>query len=65
VIGSLDLYTWLDEIRNGDQNAPRIVTVHLLSEDHSTVAQTWKLVRARIIKHISCGRASSSTSRAR
>jgi phage tail-like protein len=53
VIGSLDLYRWLDQIRNGDQNALRTVTVQLMNEDHSTVVQTWKLLRARIIKHTS------------
>src|SRR3982751_6666524 len=29
VIGSLDLYRWLDQIRNGDQTALRTVTVQL------------------------------------
>ena len=53
VIGSLDLYQWLDQIRNGDQNALRSVTVQLMNEDHSAVVQTWKLLRARIIKHTS------------
>jgi phage tail-like protein len=53
VIGSLDLYSWLDDIRNGDETAYRTVTVHLLAEDHSSVVQTWKLLRARIIKHVS------------
>ena len=53
VIGSLDLYQWLNQIRNGDQGALRTVTIQLMSEDHTTVVQTWKLLRARIIKHIS------------
>jgi phage tail-like protein len=53
VIGSLDLYQWLDQIRNGDQKALRTVTVQLLSVDHTEVVQTWKLLRARIIKHTS------------
>ena len=53
VIGSLDLYQWLDQFRNGDQNALRTVTVQLMNEDHSAVVQTWKLLRARIIKHSS------------
>ena len=51
-IGTLDLYQWLDQIRNGDQNAYRTVTIQLQSEDHTQVVQTWKLLRARIIKHI-------------
>src|SRR5216684_5361519 len=53
VIGSLDLYQWLDQIRNGDQKALRTVTIQLMSEDHTTVVQTWKLNRARITKHTS------------
>jgi phage tail-like protein len=53
VIGSLDLYTWLDDIRNGNQNAMRNVVVQLQNEDHTAIVQTWKLLRARIIKHTS------------
>jgi phage tail-like protein len=53
IIGSLDLYTWLDEIRSGDENAFRTVTVQLMSEDHANVVQEWKLLRARIVKHVS------------
>ena len=53
VIGSLDLYKWLDQIRNGDQNAMRTVTIQLQTEDHTATAQTWILKRARIIKHTS------------
>jgi phage tail-like protein len=50
VIGSLNLYAWLDQIRNGDQNGLRTVTVQLQNEDHTDVVMTWKLLRARIIK---------------
>jgi phage tail-like protein len=53
VIGSLTLYQWLDQIRNGDQNALRDVQVHLQNEDHTDVVQTWILHRSRIIKHTS------------
>ncbi len=53
VIGSLDLYDWLDQIRNGEQGAVRTVTIQLLSEDRSAVVETWRLLRARIIKHLS------------
>jgi phage tail-like protein len=53
VIGSLNLYRWLDEIRNGDQNALRTVVIQLQNEDHTDVVMTWKLLRARIIKHVS------------
>jgi phage tail-like protein len=53
VIGSLSLYNWLNQIRNGDQNALRNIVVQLQNEDHTSVVQTWKLVRSRIIKHTS------------
>lgn len=51
VIGSLNLYKWLDQIRNGDQGALRTVTIQLLSEDRTAVVQELILRRARIIKH--------------
>jgi len=53
IIGSLDLYQWLNQIRNGDQNALRTVTIQLQNEDRTETVQTWKLLRARIIKHTS------------
>ena len=53
VIGSLSLYKWLHQIRNGDQAAMRTVTVQLQNEDHTQIVQTWRLLRARIIKHTS------------
>ncbi len=53
VIGSLNLYQWLNDIRNGNQNAYRTLVIQLQNEDHTAVVQTWKLLRARIIKHTS------------
>ena len=53
IVGSLDLYQWLDQIRNGDQKALRTVTVQLQNEEHTEIVQTWRLLRARIIKHTS------------
>jgi phage tail-like protein len=53
VIGSLNLYQWLNDIRNGNQNAMRNVVIQLQNEDHTAVVQTWKLMRARITKHTS------------
>src|SRR5262245_47376584 len=50
VIGSLDLYNWLNDIRNGNQAATRDVTIQLQSEHHCEIVQTWKLIHARIIK---------------
>jgi phage tail-like protein len=53
VIGSDALYQWLHAIRNGDANQLRTVTITLMSEDHQTTVQTWRLLRARIIKYVS------------
>jgi phage tail-like protein len=54
VIGSLNLYAWLNEIRNGNQDSLRTVTIQLQNEDHTAIAQEWRLLRARIIKY-NCG----------
>jgi phage tail-like protein len=53
VIGSLNLYSWLNDIRNGSESSLRNVTIQLQNEDHTDVVATWKLMRARIIKHTS------------
>lgn len=53
IVGALNLYDWIDQVRNGDQNAVRTVRVHLQNEDHTAIVQTWKLLRARIVKHTS------------
>src|ERR1700694_1271615 len=45
VIGSLNLYSWLNDIRNGNQAALRTVTIQLQNEDHTEVVTTWKLMR--------------------
>jgi len=53
IIGSSDLYLWLNEIRNGAVAAYRTVTVQLMNEDHTSVVQEWKLLRACPVKHVS------------
>jgi phage tail-like protein len=53
IIGSLGLYKWIDDIRNGNPAALRTVVIQLQNEDHTAVVMTWKLLRARIIKHTS------------
>src|SRR5215210_4060587 len=53
IIGSLDLNEWLEQVRNGEAGAVRNVTIRLLSEDRAVIAQTWRLQRARIVKHVS------------
>jgi phage tail-like protein len=53
VIGSLDLYKWLDDVRNGASSGLRTVTIELKNEDRSQTVQTWRLINARIMKHVS------------
>ena len=52
LIGDLDIYTWLNEVRNGSQNQLKNVTVKLMSEDRITVAQEWRLFNARPMKYV-------------
>lgn len=54
VIGSLNLYQWLDDIRLGNQNARRTVNIHLQNEDHTKNVMSWTMLEARIIKY-TCG----------
>ena len=46
VIGSLNLYQWWNEVRNGNVNARRTVTLQLQNEDRTEIVMTWKLLRA-------------------
>jgi phage tail-like protein len=46
VIGSLNLYEWWDQVRNGSVNAQRTVHIQLQNEDHTAVVMEWKLFRA-------------------
>ena len=51
VIGSLDLYDWWNQVRNGDAAAYRNITISLQTEDHTAVVMTWKFLRARPVKY--------------
>ena len=53
VIGSLNLWQWFAEVRNGGPNAVRTVSIQLQNEDRSATVMTWRLIRARPIKHVS------------
>ena len=52
VIASAALHDWLEEIRSDPRGAKRTITIRQQDEQHQTV-QSWKLLRARIIKHVS------------
>lgn len=47
LLGSLDVFQWVDQVRRGDQNAEATVVIELLSEDHSQTVATWTLTGAR------------------
>jgi phage tail-like protein len=51
LMGSLDLYTWINEVRNGSQSQLKSVTIMLQSEDRTQTVQAWKLMYARPIKY--------------
>jgi phage tail-like protein len=51
ITGSLNLYQWINQVRNGDTNARRTVTISLLAEDQTTVALVWKVMRAWPVKY--------------
>lgn len=53
LMGSTALATWLEQVRNGEAGALRTVSIHLMSEDRAQVVQSWKLVAARIVRHVS------------
>jgi phage tail-like protein len=45
-IGSLNFYEWWNQVRNGDINSYRTVTVQLQNEEHTDIVMTWKFLRA-------------------
>ena len=51
VMGRLDLYNWLEEVRKGSQSHLKNVTVRLLTEDRTETAQEWVLKNARPMKY--------------
>ncbi len=42
VIGATNLYQWLEEVRNGAQDALKDVTIELLTQDRSETAVKWE-----------------------
>jgi phage tail-like protein len=51
IVGSLKLYEWINDVRDGNVNAYRTVTISLQNEDHTAVVMTWKLLRAWPVKY--------------
>jgi phage tail-like protein len=51
LMGALDLYAWIKEVREGSPNAKRSVTIQLLDEAHENVVMVWKLTNARPMRY--------------
>lgn len=51
VIGAVNLYQWLEEVRNGAQDALKDVTIELLTQDRTETAVKWELKNARPMKY--------------
>ncbi|GAC1361319.1 MAG: hypothetical protein NVSMB32_00110 [Actinomycetota bacterium] len=53
LIGALDLFQWIEQMRSGDHSsaALRSVTISLQDEAHSGTVMTWRLSRARPIRY--------------
>jgi phage tail-like protein len=51
LIGTLDLYQWIDAIRTGDHTALRTVHIQLQDEAHNGPVMTWTLLNARPLRY--------------
>jgi len=51
LIGSLDLYQWIDSIRTGDHTVLRTVHVQMQDEAHNGPVMTWTLLNARPMRY--------------
>jgi phage tail-like protein len=52
LIGALDLYTWIDQLRTGDHTVLRTVHVQLQDEAHQGPVMTWTLLNARPMRYV-------------
>jgi len=50
LMGALDLYSWINDVRTGQQNVRRSVTIQLMDETGQNAVMTWRLSNARPIK---------------
>lgn len=51
IIGSLNIFTWFKDTREGDQTVRRTVIVELMDEAHTAPVMTWKLFNAMPMKY--------------
>lgn len=47
LIGSLDLWNWVEEVRKGNMDAEATATIELMSEDNNQPVASWELVGVR------------------
>jgi phage tail-like protein len=50
LMGSLDLFAWMNQVRTGDQTARRNITIQLRDESGANTVMTWRLTNARPLK---------------
>jgi phage tail-like protein len=53
VIGTLTLWEWYSQVRNGEPDSARNVTIQLLDEHREGPVMVWRLRGARPVRHVS------------
>lgn len=51
LIGAMDLIEWMNQVRTGDQNARRSVTIQLRDESGANTVMVWRLSNARPMRY--------------
>ena len=51
LIGYLDLWEWIRQAQDGEQDAARSVTIQMMDESHSDTVMTWRLTNARPMRY--------------
>ncbi len=51
LIGAMDLIEWMNQVRTGDQNARRSVTIQLRDESGANTVMVWRLTNARPMRY--------------
>ena len=51
LMGALDLFQWINQVRTGDQRALRNVSIQLRDESGANTVMTWRLINARPTKY--------------
>lgn len=51
LMGAVDLYTWIDQVRTGDPSAKKSVSIQLRDESGNNTVMTWRLANAWLMKY--------------